>query len=233
MRRTRRCAAVSLPTAHNLAERQLITTSLGDRPIDDPLALNEKPARIDHERVIRAVRELLVAVGEDPDRDGLRETPARVARMYEELLQGAGADPDEHLDVTFDHPHDEMIVLRGIPFYSICEHHLAPFFGTASVGYIPGERIVGLSKLARVVEHWSRRLQVQERLACAIADTIERALAPVGVAVKLEAEHLCMTMRGVKKPGSRMVTTVTRGAFRANPATRKEFFDVANGGSGA
>ena len=149
--------------------------------------------------------------------------------MYVELLSGVDGDPDDHLDVSFEHGHDEMIVLRDIPFYSICEHHMLPFFGTATVGYIPNEKIVGLSKLARVVEHLARRLQVQERLACQIADAIERVIDPVGVAVMLEAEHLCMTMRGVKKPGSRMVTTVTRGAFRDNPATRQEFFDSANG----
>ncbi len=149
--------------------------------------------------------------------------------MYAELLWGGDGDPDDHLDVTFEHGHDEMVVLRDIPFYSICEHHMLPFFGTATVGYIPNEEIVGLSKLARVVEHLARRLQVQERLACQIADAIERVIDPVGVAVMIEAEHLCMTMRGVKKPGSRMVTTVTRGAFRDNPATRQEFFDSANG----
>ncbi len=183
----------------------------------------------DHQRVVGAIRELLAAVGEDPDRDGLRDTPDRVARMYEELLSGFDGDPDDHLGVTFKHGHDEMIVLRDIPFYSMCEHHILPFFGTATVGYIPNERIVGLSKLARVVEHLARRLQVQESLACEIADAIERVIDPVGVAVMLEAEHLCMTMRGVKKPGSRMVTTVTRGPFRDNPATRQEFFDSANG----
>lgn len=183
----------------------------------------------DHQRAVNAVRELLTAVGEDPDRDGLRDTPERVACMYAELLWGGDGDPDDHLDVTFEHGHDEMVVLRDIPFYSICEHHMLPFFGTATVGYIPNEEIVGLSKLARVVEHLARRLQVQERLACQIADAIERVIDPVGVAVMIEAEHLCMTMRGVKKPGSRMVTTVTRGAFRDNPATRQEFFDSANG----
>ena len=176
------------------------------------------------------MRDILIAVGEDLHRDGLRDTPMRVARMYEELFRGAEDDPDEYLAVTFEQPHDEMIVLRDIPFYSMCEHHMMPFLGTATVGYIPDQRIVGLSKLARVVEHLARRLQVQERLACEIADTIERVLAPLGVAVVLEAEHLCMTMRGVKKPGSRMVTTVTRGAFRENSATRAEFFDVAGRG---
>lgn len=210
-----------------------MTRSIDDQPNKDPLAFIENPITIDHERIERAIRELLIAMGENPDRDGLRDTPARVGRMYEELLGGTATDPDEHLEVTFDHAHDEMIVLRNIPFFSICEHHLMPFFGTASVGYIPSEQIVGLSKLARVVDHLSRRLQIQEQLACAVADTVERALSPIGVAVRLEAEHLCMTMRGVKKPGSRMVTTVTRGVFRTNPSTRKEFFDVTNGPHGS
>ena len=180
----------------------------------------------DRERIAAAIREILIAIGEDPDRDGLVKTPARVARMYEELFAGLSGEPDEYLETTFEHAHDEMIVLRDIPFYSICEHHLLPFFGRAAVGYIPNERIVGLSKLARVVEHLARRPQVQERLTCQVADRIEQVLDPVGVAVTIEAEHTCMTMRGVKKPGSQMVTSVTRGAFRNNPATRAEFFDA-------
>ena len=186
-----------------------------------------RPARAElatrHARIEAAVREILAAVGEDPSRDGLRDTPARVARMYDELLNGHLTDPDEHLEVTFDHAHDEMVVVKDIQFQSLCEHHLLPFFGTVAVGYLPSERIVGLSKLARVVEHLARRLQVQEQFACQIADAIERVLDTGGVAVMVEAEHLCMTMRGVRKPGSRMVTTVTRGAFRNNPATRAEF----------
>ena len=180
----------------------------------------------DRERIAAAIREILIAIGEDPDRDGLVKTPARVARMYEELFAGLSGEPDEYLETTFEHAHDEMIVVRDIPFYSICEHHLLPFFGRAAVGYIPNERIVGLSKLARVVEHLARRPQVQERLTCQVADHIEQVLDPVGVAVTIEAEHTCMTMRGVKKPGSQMVTSVTRGAFRNNPATRAEFFDA-------
>ena len=178
------------------------------------------------ERIAAAIREILIAIGEDPDRDGLVKTPARVARMYEELFAGLSGEPDEYLETTFEHAHDEMIVVRDIPFYSICEHHLLPFFGSAAVGYIPNERIVGISKLARVVEHLARRPQVQERLTCQVADRIEQVLDPVGVAVTIRAEHTCMTMRGVKKPGSRMVTSVTRGAFRNNPATRAEFFDA-------
>lgn len=180
----------------------------------------------DRARIAAAIREILIAIGEDPDRDGLVKTPVRVARMYEELFAGLASEPDEYLATTFEHAHDEMIVVRDIPFYSICEHHLLPFFGRAAVGYIPNERIVGLSKLARVLEHLARRPQVQERLTCQVADRIEQVLDPVGVAVTIEAEHTCMTMRGVKKPGSQMVTSVTRGAFRDNPATRAEFFDA-------
>ena len=183
----------------------------------------------DISKIESAVRDILSAIGEDPDRDGLSETPSRVARMYMEIFQGLNGEPDIHLETTFDHAHDEMIVVRDIPFYSMCEHHLLPFFGRATVGYIPNERIVGLSKLARVVEHLARRPQVQERLTCQIADRIEQVLDPTGVAVTLEAEHTCMTMRGVKKPGSKMVTSVTRGVFRNNPATRAEFFDAARG----
>ena len=194
-----------------------------DTPVEPSINSKKDELNARHARIEAAVREILDAVGEDPNRDGLRDTPARVARLYDELLDGHEHDPDEHLEVTFDHAHDEMVVVRDIQFHSMCEHHLMPFFGTVSVGYLPNERIVGLSKLARVVEHLARRLQVQERFACQIADAIGRVLDPAGVAVMVEAEHLCMTMRGVRKPGSRMVTTVTRGAFRNNPATRTEF----------
>lgn len=193
---------------------------------DAPQVSPNGALRTDRERIAAAIREILIAIGEDPDRDGLVKTPARVARMYEELFAGLSGEPDEYLETTFEHAHDEMIVVRDIPFYSVCEHHLLPFFGRAAIGYIPNERIVGLSKLARVVEHLARRPQVQERLTCLVADHIEQVLDPVGVAVTIEAEHTCMTMRGVKKPGSRMVTSVTRGAFRDNPATRAEFFDA-------
>ena len=145
--------------------------------------------------------------------------------MYSELFWGLDEAPESVLTKTFDEPYDEMIVLRDVPFYSMCEHHLLPFFGSADIGYIPSDRIVGLSKLARVLEILSRRPQLQERLTFEVADAVEKALDPVGVAVRIQAEHLCMTMRGIKKPGSKMVTTVTRGAFRDNAATRAEFFD--------
>lgn len=175
-------------------------------------------------RIERAVREILEAIGEDPDRDGLQETPKRVARMYSEVVGGLYEDADEHLQVTFDAHHDEMIMVRDIPLYSLCEHHLVPFLGRAHVAYIPGKdgRITGLSKLARLVDTYARRLQVQERLTAQIADEIENVLEPRGVLVVLEAEHLCMSMRGVRKPGSSTVTSAMRGLFRENVATRNE-----------
>lgn len=172
----------------------------------------------------RAVRSLLEAMGEDPDRDGLRETPARVARYYAEVLAGMGEDPEEILAVRFDSPYDEMVVVRDIPLYSLCEHHLTPFHGRAHVAYIPAAdgRITGISKLARLVDAYARRLQVQERLTVQVADALERALGPKGAMVVVEAEHLCMSMRGVRKPGSITVTSAVRGLFRTNLATREE-----------
>jgi GTP cyclohydrolase IA len=172
---------------------------------------------------MRAVREILEAVGEDPTREGLVDTPRRVAEMYEELFSGLDSDPTKHLSVGFEEHHKEMIVLRDIPFSSTCEHHLLPFVGTAHVGYIPAGRIVGLSKLARVVEGFSRRPQLQERLTSQIADAIDDTLKPRGVGVIIEAQHFCMIVRGVKKPGSTMVTSAMRGLFRNNPPTRAEF----------
>ena len=183
-----------------------------------------------HQEIADAVSTILTAIGEDPTREGLRDTPARVARMYAEVFSGLEEDPAAVLSTTFNQPHDEMIVVRDIPFYSMCEHHLMPFTGRADVAYIPRDCVVGLSKLARLVDILSRRPQIQERLTCEIADNIEQILDPRGVAVRIQAEHLCMTMRGIKKPGSIMMTTVTRGAFRDNPATRAEFFSlIANG----
>ena len=181
-------------------------------------------ARIEH-----AVREIIEAVGEDPRRQGLEGTPARVARMYEELFEGLRVDPRDYLAVTFDVAHDEMVVLKDIPFYSICEHHFMPFHGVAAVGYLPDGRVVGLSKLARLVEGYARRPQLQEQLTGQIADAIMDTLRPDGVAVVIEAEHLCMTARGVQKPGSRMVTSATRGAFRKNSVTRAEFLSLVRG----
>jgi GTP cyclohydrolase IA len=178
----------------------------------------------DRELIIDAVRQMLKGIGEDPDRDGLERTPERVADMYAELFEGMGHDPDAELEVRFDADHDEMIMVKDIPLYSVCEHHLIPFIGSAHVAYIPNDsgQITGLSKLARTVDAFAKRPQVQERLTSQIADTIERALRPRGVLVVIEAEHLCMTMRGVKKPGSRTVTSAVRGIFRTNEATRAE-----------
>ena len=183
------------------------------------------PARpVDRARIEAAVREILAAVGEDPDRDGLVNTPARVARMYEEVLAGSRENGDEHLQVTFDAGHDEMVMVRDIPFASLCEHHMVPFIGKAHVAYIPGDhgRITGLSKLARLVDAYAKRLQVQERLTAQIADELSERLDPRGVLVVVEAEHLCMSMRGVRKPGSSTVTSAVRGLFRENVATRNE-----------
>jgi len=179
---------------------------------------------IDGARIERAVREILLAIGEDPDRDGLVRTPARVADMFTEIFAGLHEDPAEHLTVRFDADHDEMVMVRDIPLYSTCEHHLVPFVGKAHVAYIPGDdgRITGLSKLARLVDGFARRLQVQERLTTEIADTIDEVLSPKGVLVVIEAEHLCMSMRGVRKPGSLTVTSAVRGLFKTNAATRAE-----------
>ena len=182
----------------------------------------------DRAATVAAVRALLEAVGEDPARDGLKRTPERVAGMYEEIFSGLHRDPIEELDVTFDADHDEMIMVRDMPLYSLCEHHLIPFIGVSHVAYIPNVdgRITGLSKLARAVDVVARRPQVQERLTTQVADAIEKALDPRGVLVIVEAEHLCMTMRGVKKPGSRTVTSAVRGIFRENEATRAEAMNL-------
>jgi GTP cyclohydrolase I len=184
---------------------------------------------VDLERIQRAVREIIAGIGEDPDREGLRGTPERVARMYAELFEGLRTDPKELLSVGFEVGHDEMVILKDIPFYSVCEHHFMPFHGVAAVGYIPDGRVVGLSKLARLVDAYARRPQIQEQLTGQIADTLMEALRPDGVAVVIEAEHLCMTARGVKKPGSRMVTSATRGLFRKSDVTRAEFLSLVRG----
>jgi len=179
---------------------------------------------VDLARIERAVREILDAIGEDVERDGLTRTPTRVAEMYAELFSGLHDDPSRHLEVTFEANHDEMVMVRDIPLYSMCEHHLVPFHGKAHVAYIPGDdgRITGLSKIARLVDGFARRPQVQERLTTEIADALMGALQPAGVFVVVEAEHLCMSMRGVKKPGSLTVTSAVRGIFKDNPATRAE-----------
>lgn len=179
-------------------------------------------ARVNHKKIEKAVREILSAIGEDPARDGLRDTPGRVARMYEEILSGCNEDPGAHLKTTFRENYNEIVILKEIPFYSMCEHHMMPFSGKAHIAYLPSGKIVGLSKLARLVEGFARRLQVQERLTCQIADTLMEKLHPRGVAVLLEASHSCMTMRGVKKPGSVMVTSALRGHFMKDHASRDE-----------
>ena len=187
--------------------------------------------QIDQERIKRAVREIIAAVGEDESREGLVETPRRIAEMYAEIFEGVNQDPLKLLQVTFEvGKQQEMIVLKDIPFFSVCEHHFLPFHGVAHVGYIPQERLAGVSKIARVVQVLARRPQMQERLTGQVADTLMAGLQPNGVAVVMEAEHLCMTMRGVKKPGSRLVTSATRGLFRTNMATRSEFFSLVSGG---
>jgi GTP cyclohydrolase I len=170
-----------------------------------------------------AVQSLLEGIGEDPEREGLRDTPRRIADMYAEIFAGLSVDPADYLKVGFEEHHKEMVLLRDIPFTSVCEHHLLPFVGKAHVGYIPAGRLVGLSKLARVVDGFARRPQLQERLTSQIADTIVEEVNPAGVGVVIEAQHFCMIMRGVKKPGSTMVTSAMRGLFRNNPPTRAEF----------
>ena len=178
----------------------------------------------DAARVEAAVRELLIGVGEDPDREGLRQTPARVARAYAEQFAGLGKDPCSVLTTTFDEGHDEMVLVKDIEVWSLCEHHLVPFFGVAHVGYIPNEKgqITGLSKIARLVDLYAKRPQVQERMTTQIADGLEQVLEPRGVIVVIQAEHLCMSMRGVRKPGAKTVTSAVRGLFRASQPTRAE-----------
>jgi GTP cyclohydrolase IA len=178
---------------------------------------------VDRDRVQGLIRELLEAIGEDPQREGLVETPRRVADMYVELFEGLEEDPGEHLRLTFEASHDEMVMVRDIPFTSLCEHHLVPFTGLAHVAYLPGEgRITGLSKLARLVEGYARRLQVQERMTTQIVEAMERELHPRGSIVVIEAEHFCVSMRGVKKAGSTTVTSAVRGVFRDDAAYRAE-----------
>lgn len=192
---------------------------------------SESTRHFDRERAEAAVRELLIAVGEDPDREGLADTPARVARAYEEVFSGLGTDPTEVLNTTFNEDHRELVLVKDIPFYSTCEHHLVPFFGHAHIGYIPGRsgKVTGLSKLARLVEGFARRPQVQERLTTSIADALMERLDASAVIVVIEAEHLCMAMRGVRKPGANTVTSAVRGGFQNNAATRAEAMALIRG----
>jgi GTP cyclohydrolase IA len=206
-----------------------------DAKADETTAESSVPSseasKIDKPRIERAVREILLAIGEDVERDGLVDTPRRVARMYEEIFSGIHEDPGDHLSVLFEADHDEMVMVKDIPVYSVCEHHLMPWFGRAHVAYIPNDdgRITGLSKLARLVEGFSHRPQVQERLTTQVADRIENVLAPRGVLVVVEAEHLCMSMRGVRKPGSLTVTSAVRGLMRDSVAARSEAMSFIHG----
>ncbi len=187
---------------------------------------------VDLDTIEAAMRTILTALGEDADREGLLDTPRRVARMYAELFQGLRENPADHLEVNFTEHYDEMVILRDIPFHSLCEHHLLPFMGRAHVAYLPRGRVAGVSKLARVVECFARRPQIQERLTTQIADLLMDKLDARGVGVIIEAEHTCMTVRGVRKSGSVMVTSAMRGLFKSNPSTRHEAINLLTGGKG-
>ncbi len=192
--------------------------------------MTEEPNPVDLDRIAAAVSEILAAIGEDPCRDGLIETPRRVARMYAEVCGGLNQNPQEHLVTQFEAGHQEMVIVKDIPIYSLCEHHLVPFFGVAHLGYIPNEegRITGLSKLARLVDGFARRPQVQERLTSQCADALDDVLEPNGAIVVIEAEHLCMAMRGIRKPGATTITSAVRGVFRDDVATRMEAMRFLN-----
>jgi GTP cyclohydrolase I len=202
-----------------------------DRP-DPDAASGSPPVGFDRDKIVQAVRLILEAIGDDPDRPGLAETPRRVADMYAEIFAGIGKDPQELLTVVAGAGHDEMIMVRDIPLFGTCEHHLIPFVGKAHVAYVPNRdgRITGLSKIARLVDLLSKRLQVQERLTTQIADALDQAIAPRGVFVMIEAEHLCITMRGVKKPGSVTTTSAVRGVFRSDARTRSEALELLRRG---
>lgn len=188
--------------------------------------MSKKLKKVDTERIEKAVKEILLAIGEDAEREGLRKTPKRVGRMYAELLAGMCEDPEIHLKSVFTENYNEIVLLRDIPFYSICEHHLMPFIGTAHVAYIPSGMVLGVSKLARIVDCFARRLQTQERLTYQIADFIMDKLKPQGVTIVMEASHSCMTIRGIKKPGSSMVTSAIRGVFMKDPKSRSEILSL-------
>ncbi len=188
--------------------------------------MSKKIKKVDTERIEKAVKEILIAIGEDTNREGLKGTPERVGKMYAELLAGMREDPKDHIRSVFTENYDEIVLLRDIPFYSICEHHLMPFIGSAHVAYLPSGMVLGVSKLARIVDCFARRLQTQERLTYQIADFIMNSLKPQGVAVVLEASHSCTTIRGIKKPGSTMVTSALRGIFKKDPRTRSEVLSL-------
>lgn len=197
-----------------------------EKPVDPNFKVDPS---VDIDSMKEAVRMILTAIGEDPDRPGLIETPRRVANMYAEMFAGLKLDPKRHLSVTFPEEYDEMVLIRDIPFTSMCEHHLLPFTGVAHVAYLPNGKVTGLSKIARVVEEVSRKPQVQERMTQTIADMVNVNLSTKGVAVVIGAEHSCMSIRGIRKPGSRTVTSALRGEFKSNQSTRAEFMSLING----
>ncbi len=216
-----------MPLERDASDKQL-GAAIGEAGPDElSTAAMESP--VDLPRIERAVREILAAVGEDPDREGLRETPARVARMYAELFRGLHQDPREHVKKFFTEKYDEIVLVRDISFESVCEHHLLPFMGKAHIGYLPAGKVIGLSKLARVVEVVSRRPQVQERMTEQIADLLVNELGAKGVGVVIEATHTCMTIRGIRKPGSLCVTSAMKGLFRTNLSTRAEVMQLIYG----
>ncbi len=219
-----------------------MTNSRGTRPgghgghedddASDGAPLDLRGRHVDVPRIEQAVREILIAIGEDPDREGLLKTPNRVGRAYVELMAGLHVDPRQHLKTVFHERYDEVVLLRDIEFHSLCEHHLLPFTGKAHVAYLPDGKVVGLSKLARLVEGFARRPQVQERLTTQIADALMEELSPQGAACVIEATHTCMTIRGANKPGSTMVTSALRGVFKDNPSTRAEVLSLIHGSDG-
>ncbi|MFW6125333.1 MAG: GTP cyclohydrolase I FolE [Pirellulales bacterium] len=214
-------------TDSNQSDPSAITGTLLDEV--EPVVSGPAAAEVDQQRIRRAVREILAAVGEDPDREGLRDTPDRVARMYAELFRGLHEDPRDHLRKSFTEKYDEIVLVRAISFDSMCEHHLLPFMGMAHVGYLPNGKVVGLSKLARVVESVARRPQVQERMTEEIADLLVEELHARGVAVVVEATHSCMTIRGIRKPGSICITSAMRGVFKSNVSSRAEVMSLIYG----
>ncbi len=221
---------MTLPNPLHRSSESLVRLLSGASACDDDSPLSGGPVPMDMPRLEAAVREILIAIGENPDREGLIETPARVARMYAEIFSGLHTDPTVHLQKTFTQTHDEMVLVKDIEFSSCCEHHLVPFLGQAHIGYLPSGKVIGLSKLARVVDAIAKRPQVQERMTEQIADLIMDELQPRGVGVILEATHMCMTIRGVKKPGAKTITSAMRGTFRTNAMTRNELMALVNRG---
>lgn len=213
----------------SISGRKELRADVGSRDGEEEESLRPAPEGVDQERIARAVREILAAVGEDPDREGLLETPARVARMYAEMFRGLHEDPRVHLQKFFTEKYDEIVLVRDISFDSMCEHHMLPFMGKAHIGYVPNGKVVGLSKLARVVESVARRPQVQERMTETIADLLVHELNVKGVAVVVEATHTCMTIRGIRKPGSLCLTSAMRGIFRSNLSSRSEVMTLIYG----